>query len=365
MKWAASHLKISWILALLLLIGCLLGAKHIMDGSGGIDFHLSKREQPDKNPARNSSNQRYGPTSVGVAIPDGDVVALGPNIPGEVVEVLVKSGDHVKKGQVLLRMDDRLARTNLTQAEGVVQSATAQVKVAQTALDTFPILRARQLTAIQSARKKWEMATIEVDNIKSQKDKGINYSQTSYANAIKLQEQAALGITNEEDKLKEIDFGKSTLENQVELARGNLKTADGKLSSAKLGLEYCELKAPADGTISDSYVAVGTKFGEQALRLAFKFYTGGLVVKADITQESASRVKQGQAVVVEDAAGGDQTWTGHVSKVDNKYTNKRDSGSIVGLPEQAQDPVLECRITLDTDKAPPLLNQKVRVKFVK
>jgi multidrug resistance efflux pump len=366
MKWAASHVKISWILALALLIGCLLGANHIMNGSGRGELGPNREPPSAKSASKNASGQRYGLVADGVATSEGDIQRLIPSsVPGEVVEVLATSGEHVKKGQVLLRMDDRWARIKMEQAESAVLGAKANLKMAQTALETFPIQRNRQVQAIHAAELKRDIQKNDVNQLKDYKAKGLNYSETGLVNSIKALEIAEFGISSEEDKLKEIDSSKSALVAQVDLADSQLKTAETKLKEAKLGVEYCELKAPADGTILQSFVSVGSKFGDQAVQPAFHFYTGGLIVKANITQEFASGVKEGQSVVVEDAAGSEQTWHGHVSKVDNKFTTKREQGAIPGLPEQNQDPVLECRITLDTDKPLPLLNQKVRVKFLK
>src|SRR5262245_56710611 len=52
-----------------------------------------------------------------------DQVALAFDASGRVVELLVEEGDHVEAGQVLGRLDDRLARARVAQAEAALAAA--------------------------------------------------------------------------------------------------------------------------------------------------------------------------------------------------------------------------------------------------
>jgi len=364
MKWAASHVKISWILALLLLIGCLLGANQIMKGPNGIfDRQPPSSESKSKH---GESSQRYGATSTGTVTHEGEIVRLAPSGPGEVVEVLVKNGDRVKKGQVLLRMDDRLARGNLEKADAAVAAARAKLGFAKDARGALETKTSIQLDIIKGAGVERDIQQHLVDEYKIRADKKIEAnSQAVYDSAKMVLDGANIKVELEKKKLSAIDDEKRAADNQIKLADANLQAAEADRKLAKYALDECELKAREDGTILQSYVSVGTKFGDQAMRPAFDFYSGGLIVEAEVTQEKASAVKEGQRVFVEDAGGSEQTWQGQVTKVDSKFTNKRDQGGIPGIPEQPQDPVLKCRITLDAGKPMPLLNQKVRVKFLK
>ncbi len=365
MKWAASHLKISWILALLLLIGCLLGANRIMNGSGGIN-PFNRQPPGEKNASKNPSGQRYSAVTAGSVEPANEIIPLTPSIPGEVIEVLAKSGDQVKKGQPLLRMDDSLQQSAVKQAKALVDGATANLKMAENALENFPLKHATQAEAVEAAKVKRDIQQNNVNEYVRNKAQGLKYgSEADFENAKALLKASEHGLKAEEYKLKEIDASKPTVAAQVELAKSKVNEANSALDRAQFALEHCTLRAPEDGTILQSHVAVGMKFGDQAMLMAFRFYSGGLVVKANVPQESASGVREGQRVIVEDAANNDQSWQGEVTKVDNKYTAKREQGAIPGLNGQEQDPKLECRITLDAGKSPPLLFQKIRVKFLK
>jgi HlyD family secretion protein len=65
-----------------------------------------------------------------------DVYPAGTEVAGRVVEVLADFNQVVQEGDVLLRLDDRMARQRLRQAEVAVEAARAGVKQAEATRDT-------------------------------------------------------------------------------------------------------------------------------------------------------------------------------------------------------------------------------------
>ena len=78
---------------------------------------------------------------------------LGASISGTIREVLVREGDHVARGQLLLRMDDAQAAAGVAQADGALAQAEAQARStvvqAERAFDQAErdLVRARTLLA--------------------------------------------------------------------------------------------------------------------------------------------------------------------------------------------------------------------------
>jgi len=95
-----------------------------------------------------------------VTKPSGDTV-LSFVRPGQVAEVLVKEGDAVKAGQVLMRQDDKAELAQMEQlkakADDTTQVRAAEAKLAQTRVD---------LKKIEGARKEGAAAELEVDHAK-------------------------------------------------------------------------------------------------------------------------------------------------------------------------------------------------------
>ena len=95
-----------------------------------------------------------------VTKPSGDTV-LSFVRPGQVAEVLVKEGDAVKAGQVLMRQDDKAELAQMeqlkAQAEDDTQIRAAEAKLAQTRVD---------LKKTEGARKEGAATDLEVDHAK-------------------------------------------------------------------------------------------------------------------------------------------------------------------------------------------------------
>jgi RND family efflux transporter MFP subunit len=76
-----------------------------------------------------------------------DEVDLGAPVSGQVLEVLVKEGDSVTRGQILARLDDTIARAAMDQAQASLEYARIESQAAKAAFD-----RANALTGTVSAQ---------------------------------------------------------------------------------------------------------------------------------------------------------------------------------------------------------------------
>lgn len=87
---------------------------------------------------------------------------VSARVMGRVMRIRVKAGDTVRKGQVLLRIDDRDARGRADQARGALASAKAAEQVAQQMFERFEKL-SRQDAA---SKAKLDKARFDFDNAK-------------------------------------------------------------------------------------------------------------------------------------------------------------------------------------------------------
>ncbi|WP_247869762.1 efflux RND transporter periplasmic adaptor subunit [Herbaspirillum sp. ST 5-3] len=123
-------------------------------------------------------------------------------VPGEVREVLVREGEAVKTGQILIKMDVSDYQARVDQAKG----------------------------ALQAARGQLEIATKTRDNNKALLDKGF-ISKTAFDNA----------------------------ESQFDIARANVESAKGALDVAQKALADTIIRAPISGLVSSRTVQPGEK----------------------------------------------------------------------------------------------------------
>jgi RND family efflux transporter MFP subunit len=94
-------------------------------------------------------------------------VAVKAKIAGEVREVLVREGEPVKAGQVLVRMDTREYQARLDQAKGALQAARGQLDIAVKARDNNQALLAKGFisqTAFDNTASQYGIAVANVDS---------------------------------------------------------------------------------------------------------------------------------------------------------------------------------------------------------
>jgi multidrug resistance efflux pump len=355
------RLRFIGVLALIGTLTGVLGANRFIQG------RVFLRQTNGTAPPAATPPRAPAVVATGVVVPEGDIVPLIPSVKGEVKEVLVKTDDVVKKGQVLLRMDRELALETLREAEVGVEFAEAQLEEAKAGMLKYQIQRDIQVKKVEARQKELAAAMADLEHLEREVERAKQLN-VSLPPTVKDPRAARLAVEALKSAVEAERLGLDLIEAnkplaQVKQAEAGLKRAKVLRDKAKHGLDLCDLRAPADGTIMQSFVSAGHKFGDQAVKPAFLFYEGGLIVKADLKQEWAHRVKEGMAAIVQDAEGSGATWKGRVVKIGKSFLPKRDAtGAIegVGLLQTPQDPVLECRIQLDTDQF-PFLNQKVRV----
>ena len=109
----------------------------------GLDFALEEPKRvvitgPNQKQLLTSIHQVYQPNKV-VMGTEGTVepfanVAVKTRVDGQIVEVLFKEGDLVKEGDLLFRLDDRLVKAMIAQAEASIAKDQASLRDAEATL---------------------------------------------------------------------------------------------------------------------------------------------------------------------------------------------------------------------------------------
>jgi multidrug efflux system membrane fusion protein len=90
-------------------------------------------------------------------------VAVKPRVDGQIIEVGFKEGDLVIEGQVLFRLDDRLVKAQIRQAEANIAKDQANLKDAESTLDRRETLFQKRITSEAST----ETARMTVESLKA------------------------------------------------------------------------------------------------------------------------------------------------------------------------------------------------------
>lgn len=236
-------------------------------------------------------------------------VDLAPKVTGRVLEVLVREGDRVKAGDLLVKFDIGETAIAVDRDRAGVASAQARAK------DLEAGSRQREVSAAQGevndrgatldlARKELERQQYLLSR-KVGTERDLDRARTDVERA-----EAALKIAR--DKLQLTREGSRTW--QTAQARTEVTRAEALLRQSETVAGEAELRAPADAIIVHRIAEPGLLVagGQPALTLAF---TDRLYVRTFIPEPQLGKVKQGGAAeVIVDAFPG-RTFPARISEI--------------------------------------------------
>jgi multidrug resistance efflux pump len=147
---------------------------------------------------------------------------------------------------------------------------------------------------------------------------------------------------------------------QVTLAEGEVDARQARLEEAQHALAERSVCAPADGEVLRLLVSVGDVAGPQARQAALLFCPQRpRIVRAEVPQEFADRVRVGQPVLIQDDARLVEVGRGQIVRLSDWFTQRR---SVLQEPSVRNDVrTLECIIRIDPGRTPLRIGQRVRV----
>jgi HlyD family secretion protein len=223
-----------------------------------------------------------------------------------VKQLLVKEGDHVRKGQLLLQLDDADIRSQAARAEAQVKAAQADQSMLKTSGTQEEVLTLNaQLAKAQSAR---DVAQRNLDALR------------------KLQQQGAASpgeVRQAEDKLQSAQADLTLLEqkkkdrySQPEVAKiqAQGEEAQAAYDAAEASLGKSSVRAPFDGIVYSLPVKQGT-FVQAGELLVQEADLSRVLVRAFVDEPDVGRLQPSQKVEVTWDALQGRTWAGTVSSV--------------------------------------------------
>ncbi len=343
-------LSFVWLLGVAALAVSLAGAGWMMRSNAG----------PTPTPGPGGTNTALLHCIGHVDVEDG-VSFPYPAAPGRVVEVKVREGQSVKAGDVLFRVDDRAQRDDVAQADNAVTAAKVGIDKAANARKKHEQMVLAREQAVVAANRDLDAARIVVER-KRKLLKGNNTVPEDVEASEKLTDKAAAGVKAEEAKLAALKFGENDIAAEAKLAVADVTDKQKLLAKAQLALDECVVKAPADGTVLRLDVRSGDLLAAQPKSPPLIFCPAGpRIVRAEVEQEWADRVQDGQVATIEDdtSNGSGPKWTGKVVRVGDWMAHRR---SILPDPSQFHDiRTLECVIAIDPNQAPLRIGQRVRI----
>jgi biotin carboxyl carrier protein len=347
-----------WVIGILLLVFMVVGARWVYEGSA--------KAGTNKNDAAGNDSQPMV-ISWGHFDVEKGVAFLYPRQYGNVVylhDESEKSKDgaavEVKEGELLLQVDDALAKLKVEEAKADVDAGEQQFKEAQKLPQLYKLQQETQQSAIKSAQSEIERFDLELksklDPLDPSSALAKIYRDLAKTGADQLNEKKNV----EEKKLAQIKLQDAQL--KIEQAKADLDARKVRLKEAEEMLKYYKIVAPSDGYVLRVHVRKGETLGPNPRSAAIEFLPKApIIVRAEVLQEWGRFVKPGKEVVIEDDTYKGPVWNGVVKRISGWYAPVR---SPIIEPFRFNDVrTLECIIEVKSGDSPKLIGQRVRAKI--
>jgi len=292
-----------------------------------LGLKLSKGTAPKAVEAETAAKQVLSPTILASgSLTYQSEVRLVSEVIGRVRDVLVKEGDSVKKGQLLLQLDPAQTQAQVAQLE----AALAQSR----------LTNERQKVNAATLESKWK----------------------------RFQALRAQGLVDA-NTFDELTSQRNMAQVDVQAGMQQMHQTEAQLQQAREGLAKTQLRAPIDGKV----VALVIKKGETAVPSAMSIAgsdlmtvadTAGLFAEVNVNETDVARVGVGQSARIVPAAFPDKSWTGIVETVASSPRTVQGQGKSYLVRIRLQDSEglrfhtgMSCRAEIATrrDDATPVL----------
>jgi HlyD family secretion protein len=348
MKLVRRLVLLSLGLGVLVLIG--VGARMMLHRNG--DSSEAQELAQGANP------RQKGVVLSGYVDVEEGIISLYPLLPGRVEKVLVRENDAVKQGTELLRLDDRVAKLKLEQAQADLTAAQAKYEAAKQLPELHRSKLAQQTEAVNAMQNRLSAARNKDKSAKKLFDIK-QLSQEELDAARDLVKEAEAGERAEKEKLSALKKLDPFLD--VRQAAALLDAKKAQLEEAKYALREQVLRAPEDGIVLRVNVGPGDVLGPIPKDAAILFSgSQRRIIRVNVEQEFAGQVKIDYPAEVQDYINPDGVWRGKVVRIADVFMHTRTL-----LPQRFSlsgddTRTLECIVVLD-DTSELRLGQRVRV----
>jgi multidrug resistance efflux pump len=286
----------------------------------------------------------------------GQVTLLGPQLAGYIVDVPVQDYQKVKKGDLIVKIDDRIYVQKLEQAQAQLETAEASLanseqsrRSAEANIVSAGAGVESAQAALNAARQTFERTQhLLQSNIATQSESEKNRAAFDQAQASLHQAQATKLVA--EQDLNTIIVSRRSLEASVESARAAVELA-------KIDLQNTRVTAPEDGTLGEvsgrvgQYVSTGTQIASLVPNRVW--------VVANYKETQTHGMTPGQVVTFTVDALGHQAFKGRIERfapaTGSEFSVIKSDNATGNFTKVAQR--IPVRIAIDADQ--PLMDRLV------
>jgi membrane fusion protein (multidrug efflux system) len=230
-----------------------------------------------------------------------DIVSVSPQVNGQVVEVFVRNGARVKRGDVLFRIDPQPYQVALEQAQAQLASAQLQTTVLRTT----------------AAGTGGDITGAEAN---------LAIKRNAFARQQALLKQGFTTKADYEDAMNEVRSAETQLADaRARAANASAAVAPGEqpqiaqaraaVDKARLDLERTTVRAPMDGVIENADKLQVGQMAVLGVGMVSLVHSTTAWVDANFKEKDVGRMVPGQRATIEVDAYGGQKFDAHVQSI--------------------------------------------------
>src|SRR4051812_36189709 len=231
-----------------------------------------------------------------------DIVSVSPQVNGQVVEVLVRNGAQVHRGDLLFRIDPQPYRVALEQAEATLASARLQTTVLKTtaAGTGGDITGAQANLAIKRNALGRQQALLK---------KGFT-TRADYEDALNEVRSAETQLADARARAANASAAVAPGGAQPQIAQ-----AQAAVDKARLDLSRTDVRAPMDGVIENADKLQVGQMAVLGVGMVSLVHSTSAWVEANFKEKDVGRMVPGQRASIQVDAYGGQKFAAHVQSI--------------------------------------------------
>lgn len=274
-----------FVLPVLAMVGVVFAVWTVMRGAQAVPPAMPVAQPAEAPFARNVAG-------AGIVEALSENIAIGPVVPGVVMELFVGVGDQVKAGAPLFRVDDRDLKSELIKAEAALAASVARL----TRLQQFP--RPEEIPPAEAKVRADEQLLADSKNqlelmerVATKDPRAISLDDLDRRRFAVPVAEARLAQSRAELAL--LKAGSWSAE--IEVARADVATAQAGIDATKVELERRVTRSPIDGKVLQLKVRPGeyAEAGTLPQPLVLLGNVSELAVRVDVDENDAWRITPG------------------------------------------------------------------------
>jgi len=231
-----------------------------------------------------------------------DIVSVSPQVNGQIVQVFVRNGARVKRGDILFRIDPQPYRVAVEQAEATLAAAKLQTQVLRTtaAGTTGDITGAEANLSIQRNALARQSALLK---------QGFT-TRAAYEDALNEVKKAETQLADARARAANASAAVAPGGDQPQIAQ-----AQAAVDKARLDLSRTDVRAPMDGVIENADKLQVGQMAVLGVGMVSLVHSTTAWVEANFKEKEVGRMIPGQKATIQVDAYGGEKFNGHVQSI--------------------------------------------------